>query len=92
MSVFGIFLVRIQSKCGKIQTRKTPNTDTSRSVWFQLLQLLHDVEWIQDFDEKINSRSDHKYYHHSLNVFEQMIYNFSTVFAVEAFAEISAEV
>ena len=26
--VFGVFLVRIQSKCGKIQTRKTPNTDT----------------------------------------------------------------
>ena len=28
MSVFGIFLVRIQSECGKIRTRKTQNTDT----------------------------------------------------------------
>ena len=28
MSIFRVFLVRIQSKCGKIPTRKTPNTDT----------------------------------------------------------------
>ena len=48
VSLFGVFLVRIvqhldwirkdtsylciQSKCGKIQTRKTPNTDSSRNV------------------------------------------------------------
>ena len=25
--------LRIQSECGKIRTRITPNTDTSRSVW-----------------------------------------------------------
>ena len=28
VSIFGVFLVRIQSKYGKIRTRKTPNTDT----------------------------------------------------------------
>ena len=27
VSVFEVFLARIQSECGKIQTRKTPNTD-----------------------------------------------------------------
>ena len=27
-------ILRIQSKCGKIRTRKTPNTDTSRSLRF----------------------------------------------------------
>ena len=32
LSVFGVFLIRIQSKCGKIQTRKTPNTDTFYAV------------------------------------------------------------
>ena len=31
MSLIGVFLVRAQSKCGKIRTRKTPNTDASRS-------------------------------------------------------------
>ena len=25
MSIFGVFLVRIQSKCGKMWTKKTPN-------------------------------------------------------------------
>ena len=28
MSVFGVFLVRIQTEYGEIQGRKTPNTDT----------------------------------------------------------------
>ena len=28
MSVFGVVLVRIQSQCGKMRTRITPNTDT----------------------------------------------------------------
>ena len=28
VSVFGVILVRIQSECGKIRTRITPNTDT----------------------------------------------------------------
>ena len=27
-AIFGVFSVRIQSECGKIRTRKTPNTDT----------------------------------------------------------------
>ena len=27
VSVLGVFLVRIHSKCGKIRTRKTPNKD-----------------------------------------------------------------
>ena len=33
-SLFGVFLVHIQSKCGKIRTRKTPNTDTFHAVFF----------------------------------------------------------
>ena len=32
VSVFRIFLVRIQSECGKIQTRKTPNMETFYAV------------------------------------------------------------
>ena len=32
MSVFGFFLVRIQSECEKIRTRKTPNTDAFHAV------------------------------------------------------------
>ena len=32
VSVFGLFLVRIRSECGKIRTRKTPNTDTFHAV------------------------------------------------------------
>ena len=28
VSAFGVFLVRFQSRCGKVRTRKTPNTDT----------------------------------------------------------------
>ena len=34
VSVFGVILVCIQSKCGKIQTRKTPNTGTFHAVSF----------------------------------------------------------
>ena len=32
VSVFGVILVRIQSKCGKMQTRITPNRDTPYTV------------------------------------------------------------
>ena len=32
VSVFGVFLVRIQSDCGKTRTRKTPNKDTFHAV------------------------------------------------------------
>ena len=32
MPVFGVILVRIQSKCGKMRTRITPNTDTCHAV------------------------------------------------------------
>ena len=32
MSVFGVFSVRIQSGCGKIRTRKTPNTDNFHAM------------------------------------------------------------
>ena len=32
VAVFGDFLVRIQSECGKIRTRKTLNTDTFQAV------------------------------------------------------------
>ena len=31
-SVFGVFLIRIHSECGKLSTRKTPNTDTFHAV------------------------------------------------------------
>ena len=31
--LFGVFLVRIQSECGKIRTRKTPSTDTRHAVF-----------------------------------------------------------
>ena len=33
-SLFGVFLVHIQSKCGKIRTRKTLNTDTFHAGFF----------------------------------------------------------
>ena len=32
MSLFGVVLVRIQSECGKMWTRITPNTDTFHVV------------------------------------------------------------
>ena len=32
-AVFGIFLVRIQSECGKIRIKKTPNTGTFHAVF-----------------------------------------------------------
>ena len=31
--VLGVFLVRVQSECGKIRTRKTPNMDTFHAVF-----------------------------------------------------------
>ena len=37
VSVFGVFLVSIQSECGKLRTRKTQNTDTFRAVIITLL-------------------------------------------------------
>ena len=39
VSIFGVFLVRIQSECGKIQTRKTPNMDT-----FHIVKALWDIQ------------------------------------------------
>ena len=35
-SVFGVILVRIQSECGKIRTRITPNTDTFYVLYVRL--------------------------------------------------------
>ena len=32
MSVFGVYLVRIQSECRQVRTRKTPNTNTIHAV------------------------------------------------------------
>ena len=37
LSVFGVFLVHIQSECRKIQTRKTLNTDTFHAVYTEFL-------------------------------------------------------
>ena len=39
MFVFGVILVPIQSKCGKIRTRITPNTNTSHIVLFNVFLL-----------------------------------------------------
>ena len=39
--VFGVFLVRIQSKCGKIRTRKIPNADTTHAVDSTSLDSFH---------------------------------------------------
>ena len=39
MSIFGVILVRIQSKCGKIWTRITPNTDTFHAVYLLPVKL-----------------------------------------------------
>ena len=35
MSVFGVFQVRIQSECGKIRTRKTPNTEPFQALFHE---------------------------------------------------------
>ena len=37
VSVFEVFLVRIQSECGKIRTRKTLNTDLFHAVFISVL-------------------------------------------------------
>ena len=42
VSIFGVFLVRIQSECGKIRTRKTPNTDIFHAVATSLLGIYID--------------------------------------------------
>ena len=47
--IFGVFLVRIQSKCGKKETRKIPNMDTFHAVFFyssSSLQSLRDLEFL----------------------------------------------
>ena len=48
MSVFRVVLVRIQSECGKIRTRITPNTDTFHAVCFS-------EKFIEKFKGEINS-------------------------------------
>ena len=37
--LFGVILVRIQSECGKMRTRITPNTDTFHAVFFVQINL-----------------------------------------------------
>ena len=37
--IIGVFLVRIQSECGKIRTRKTTNTDTFHAAL--VITILH---------------------------------------------------
>ena len=32
IEIYGVFSIHIQSECGKIQTRKTPNMDTFYAV------------------------------------------------------------
>ena len=38
-SRFGVFLVRLQFECGKIRTKKTPNTDNFHAVIMQAILL-----------------------------------------------------
>ena len=38
MSIFGVILAHIQSKCGKIRTRIIPNTDTFHAVIVNIRQ------------------------------------------------------
>ena len=47
MLVFRDFLVSIQSKCGKIRTRKTPITGTFREVYPRYYDLTNAVKGIQ---------------------------------------------
>ena len=54
VSIFGVFLVLIQSECGKIRTRKTPNMDPFHAVssylqviyklnfWWNPQNIIHD--------------------------------------------------
>ena len=58
VSVFGVFLVRIQSKWGKIQTRKTPNTDTCHAVQFLT------ISWIQDKSSQAQHWNPLRLLHH----------------------------
>ena len=51
LSVFGVFLVRIQSQCGKIRTRKTPNTDPFHAVVVDCTQHYSTIfigSWVQE--------------------------------------------
>ena len=45
VSVFGVFLVRIQSKSGKIRTRKITNTDTL-TLWNRFMILLYNTHYL----------------------------------------------
>ena len=53
MPTFGVILVRIQSECGKIGTRITPNTDTFHAVSaFEFMLLSTLLSWpdsLKDF-------------------------------------------
>ena len=44
VSVFVVILVRIQSECGKIRTRITPNTDSFQAVFVYLYSTLGSLE------------------------------------------------
>ena len=49
-SVFGVFLVRIQSECGEIRTRKSPNTHTSRTdsyLYTSMITLNRKYYWLE---------------------------------------------
>ena len=56
MSVFGVILVSIQSKCGKIQTRITPNTDTFHAVYAIVCRKTLLIK-ISDLDENLRNFS-----------------------------------
>ena len=52
MSVFGVILVRIQSKCGEMRTSITPNTDAFYAVISDLKERYQFMQ--DDIDEKFN--------------------------------------
>ena len=62
VSVFGVFLVRvfspfrIQSDCGKIRTRKTPNTDT----FYAVIRMHFSEIWLKSFFKKNKSHKIHQ--------------------------------
>ena len=56
MSVFGVFLVRIQSECGKIRTRKTPITGTFTNLsYYGYFQKIWNHTFTEDTWKFLNS-------------------------------------
>ena len=48
--VFGLVSLRIHSECGKIRTRKTPNTGTIHTVTIFFFLQLHSILFVVNYD------------------------------------------